>query len=207
MDYENKSKEIKERLDTLKQLTAQLDDQKMVDILVLPNLGAVINMIEFNLFRPLPYVQKASDDSADAGVKTKAEPEITWPHIKPVYEFFLKLLGNASTDKVFLFPVITEEFIANFISLSDSSEEDERTINKDILYQLYLKLVKRRKVIRAEMHNHFYTLIHETHKFNGIAKLLDMYASIISGLVPPLKEEYVYFFNNVIISTSQCSKL
>ena len=49
------------------------------------------------------------------------------------------------------------------------------------------------------MHNHFYTLIHETHKFNGIAKLLDMYASIISGLVPPLKEEYVYFFNNVII--------
>ena len=106
----------------------------MVDILVLPNLEDVINMIEFNLFRPLPYVEKASGDSGDAGSKHIVVPEITWPHIKPIYEFFLKLLGNASTDKVFLFPVITEEFIANFISLSDSSEEDERTINKDILY-------------------------------------------------------------------------
>ena len=45
----------------------------------------------------------------------------------------------------------------------------------------------------------FYTLIHETHKFNGAAELLDILASIISGFAVPLRDEHVIFFKNVII--------
>ena len=111
-----------------------LDDQKMVDIIVLPRLPDVMKMIEFNLFRPLPYFEKPEDNSKDTVVKYVPVKEPTWQYISPIYDFFLKLLGNASADKVFLFPVITDEFIANFINLSDSSEEHERTIMKDILY-------------------------------------------------------------------------
>ena len=49
------------------------------------------------------------------------------------------------------------------------------------------------------MNECFYTLIHETHKFNGAAELLDILASIISGFAVPLRDEHVLFFNNVII--------
>jgi len=42
-------------------------------------------------------------------------------------------------------------------------------------------------------------LIYETCKFNGIAKLLDMYASIISGFAVPLKDEHKEIFNNTMV--------
>jgi serine/threonine-protein phosphatase 2A regulatory subunit B' len=45
----------------------------------------------------------------------------------------------------------------------------------------------------------FYSLIHETYKFNGAAELLDILASIISGFAVPLREEHVIFFKTVII--------
>jgi serine/threonine-protein phosphatase 2A regulatory subunit B' len=60
-------------------------------------------------------------------------------------------------------------------------------------------LVPRRKMIRKAINEAFYELIHESHKFNGAAELLDILASIISGFAVPLREEHVTFFKNVII--------
>lgn len=54
-------------------------------------------------------------------------------------------------------------------------------------------------MIRKSMNEVFFTLIHETHKFNGAAELLDILASIISGFAVPLRDEHVIFFKNVII--------
>ena len=54
-------------------------------------------------------------------------------------------------------------------------------------------------MIRKSMNECFYTLIHETHKFNGAAELLDILASIISGFAVPLRDEHIIFFKNVII--------
>lgn len=54
-------------------------------------------------------------------------------------------------------------------------------------------------MIRKAINECFYTLIHETHKFNGAAELLDILASIISGFAVPLRDEHVIFFKNVII--------
>lgn len=95
--------------------------------------------------------------------------------------------------------MITDEFVYNFINLTDSQELEERTILKEILYKLYVKIVPRRKVIRQAIQEQFLTLIHETHKFNGIEKLLDLYASIISGFVVPLKEEHIEFFTTIVV--------
>jgi|TARA_B110000285_G_scaffold227319_1_gene288454 serine/threonine-protein phosphatase 2A regulatory subunit B' len=49
-------------------------------------------------------------------------------------------------------------------------------------------------MIRKAMNETFYSLIHETHKFNGAAELLDILASIISGFAVPLRDEHVAFF-------------
>lgn len=81
----------------------------------------------------------------------------------------------------------------------DSEESVERDYLKNILHKLYAKLVPRRKMVRKAINECFYTLIHETHKFNGTAELLDIQASIISGFAVPLREEHIVFFKNVII--------
>jgi serine/threonine-protein phosphatase 2A regulatory subunit B' len=54
-------------------------------------------------------------------------------------------------------------------------------------------------MIRKAITDCFFALIHENHKFNGAAELLDILASIISGFAVPLREEHVQFFKNVII--------
>ena len=54
-------------------------------------------------------------------------------------------------------------------------------------------------MIRKAINECFYSLIHEAHKFNGAAELLDILASIISGFAVPLRDEHVIFFKNVII--------
>jgi serine/threonine-protein phosphatase 2A regulatory subunit B' len=47
-------------------------------------------MIEKNIFRPLPILKKASA-SSEGGIMDEDEVmvDVAWPHLQPVYEFFL----------------------------------------------------------------------------------------------------------------------
>lgn len=54
-------------------------------------------------------------------------------------------------------------------------------------------------MIRKAINDTFLTLIHENHKFNGAAELLDILAAIISGFAVPLRDEHVIFFKTIII--------
>lgn len=94
---------------------------------------------------------------------------------------------------------VTPQFVQEFLELFDSEESVERDYLKNILHKLYAKLVPRRKMIRKAINESFFSLIHESHKFNGAAELLDILASIISGFAVPLRDEHVVFFQNVII--------
>ena len=49
-------------------------------------------------------------------------------------------------------------------------------------------------MIRKVINEFLFTLINETHKFNGVAELLNILASIINGFNVPLKDEHVIFF-------------
>ena len=62
-------------------------------------------------------------------------------------------------------------------------------------------------MIRKAINDCFLTLVHETYKFNGVAELLDILASIISGFAVPLREEHVIFFKNVIIPLHKVQNL
>ena len=122
-----------------------------------------------------------------------------WPHLQPVYEFFLQLIVNEGAEVKSLKVHITPSFIQEFLELFDSEEPREREYLKNILHRLYAKLVPRRKMIRKAINDCFYSLIHETFKFNEASELLDILASIISGFAVPLREEHIIFFKNVII--------
>jgi serine/threonine-protein phosphatase 2A regulatory subunit B' len=54
-------------------------------------------------------------------------------------------------------------------------------------------------MIRKAINETFFALIHENHKFNGAAELLDILASIISGFAVPLREEHVGFFKTLLV--------
>ena len=198
-DEDNSISQKTERLRYLSELSDVLANQHNVINLVIPNLGKVMDMIQKNIFRPLPVVKKRGMDE-DMGMNDEeivVDP--SWPHLQPVYEFFLQLIVNDAADVKSLKTYVNSRFIQEFLILFDSEEPKEREYLKNILHRLYAKLVPRRKMIRKAITDSFYTLIHENYKFNGAPELLDILASIISGFAVPLREEHVYFFKTVII--------
>lgn len=167
--------------------------------LIVPNLDDVMNSIERNIFRPLPNIKKSNLGYNETGIEQEEEIDPAWPHLQGIYEFFLQLVINEAVDVKSLKIYVTPAFVQEFLELFDSEESVERDYLKNILHKLYAKLVPRRKMIRKAMNECFYSLIHETHKFNGAAELLDIMASIISGFAVPLREEHIIFFKNCII--------
>ena len=167
--------------------------------LIIPHLDDVMTMIEKNIFRPLPNVKKQNLAFSETGVEQEDDVDPAWPHLQGIYEFFLQLIINEAVEVRSLKVYVTPQFVQEFLELFDSEESVERDYLKNILHKLYAKLVPRRKMIRKAMNECFFALIHETHKFNGAAELLDILASIISGFAVPLRDEHVIFFQNIII--------
>lgn len=198
-DEEKNVAEKNERLKALQELQEMIANPQTMTNVVMPNLEHVINMIKRNIFRPLPVVKK----QGLAGETPVEEEEViidpSWPHLQPVYEFFLQLIINESVDMKSLRSYISHKFIQEFLELFDSEEPKEREYLKNILHRLYAKLVPRRKMIRKAITDTFNALIHENYKFNGTSELQDILASIISGFAVPLREEHVIFFHTIII--------
>jgi len=77
--------------------------------MVIPNLDEVMQMIEKNIFRPLPSVKKNNLNFAETGMDADTEEmDPTWPHIQGVYEFFLQLVISENVEvrslKVYVTP-------------------------------------------------------------------------------------------------------
>jgi serine/threonine-protein phosphatase 2A regulatory subunit B' len=61
MDYNDESRQIKEKSDRqtyLQEFNDYLNDQNCMSTVIIPHLDLVINMIEKNIFRPLPILKK-----------------------------------------------------------------------------------------------------------------------------------------------------
>mmetsp|Transcript_2968 Transcript_2968/g.2557 ORF Transcript_2968/g.2557 Transcript_2968/m.2557 type:complete len:198 (+) Transcript_2968:268-861(+) len=182
----------------LNELSEMLNDGNVTANIIMPNIENIIEMIEKNIFRPLPIVKKQAG-ATETGDEDEVLVDPAWPHLQPVYEFFLQLIVNDAADSKNIKFFVTHTFIQSFLELFDSEEMREREYLKNILHRLYAKIVPRRKLIRKAITDTFYTLIHENYKFNGAAELLDILASIISGFAVPLREEHVNFFKTVIV--------
>jgi len=46
-------------------------------------------MIEKNIFRPLPVLRKSNNPAEIGMEEEELLVDIAWPHMQPVYEFFL----------------------------------------------------------------------------------------------------------------------
>ena len=117
-----------------------LSDQKNVATLIIPNLDEVMQMIEKNIFRPLPNVAKKNLGFSETGIEQEDEVDPAWPHLQGIYEFFLQLVINEAVDVKSLKVYVTPQFVQEFLELFDSEESVERDYLKNILHKLYAKV-------------------------------------------------------------------
>jgi serine/threonine-protein phosphatase 2A regulatory subunit B' len=124
----------------LQDLQQMMNEQKYVTSLIIPNLDEVMQMIERNIFRPLPNIQKKNLGFSETGIEQEDEIDPVWPHIQGVYELFLQLVVNEAVDVKSLKVYITPQFVQEFLELFDSEESFERDYLKNILHKLYAKV-------------------------------------------------------------------
>lgn len=129
-----------ERLNAIQELQQMLQDQKNVQSLIIPNLDEVMQMIEKNIFRPLPNVKKSNLGFSETGIDQEEEMDPAWPHLQGIYEFFLQLVINEAVEVRSLKVYVTPQFVQEFLELFDSEESVERDYLKNILHKLYAKV-------------------------------------------------------------------
>jgi serine/threonine-protein phosphatase 2A regulatory subunit B' len=189
-----------ERLEALQELKDMLNEVKYLNMYFIPHIELVFEMIQKCLFRPLIVVKRQKSESSESG---KEEDEVYrdpgWTHYQGIYEIFLKIVINDSTDVKNLKMLVNVSFIHNLIELLNSEESREREYIKTILHRLYVKIIPRRKIIRKAMSEVFLAMIHEDKKFNGANELLEILSSLISGFAVPLREEHVSFFKTILV--------
>ncbi|XVE63557.1 hypothetical protein DITRI_Ditri07aG0029900 [Diplodiscus trichospermus] len=164
-----------------------------------PAILAMCRMCAVNLFRVLPPNYRSS--VSNGGENDDDEPmfDPAWPHLQIVYDLLLKFITSSCLDAKVAKKYIDHSFILRLLDLLDSEDPRERECLKTILHRVYGKFMVHRPFIRKAISNIFYRFVFETERHNGIAELLEIFGSIISGFALPLKEEHKIFFWRVLI--------
>lgn len=166
----------------------------------------VVKMFATNLFRSIPPPVNPTGDVFDP---EEDEPvlELAWPHLKIVYEFFLRFVESPDFNAHIAKRYIDQLFVLNLLELFDSEDPRERDFLKTTLHRIYGKFLNLRAPIRRSINNVFFHFIYETERHNGIAELLEILGSIINGFALPLKEEHKTFLMRVLIPLHKAKSL
>ncbi|GFP81491.1 serine/threonine protein phosphatase 2a 57 kDa regulatory subunit b' iota isoform [Phtheirospermum japonicum] len=165
-----------------------------------PVILASCKMCSINLFRvfpPNPRSRARSSGENDNDDEPMFDP--AWAHLQIVYDFLLKFATSSSLESKIAKKYINHSFISRIIDLFDSDDPRERDCLKAILHRIYGKFMVHRPFIRKAISNVFYKFVFETEKHNGIAELLEIFGSVITGFALPLKEEHKIFFWKALI--------
>uniref|UniRef100_A0A1D1XNB6 Serine/threonine protein phosphatase 2A regulatory subunit n=1 Tax=Anthurium amnicola TaxID=1678845 RepID=A0A1D1XNB6_9ARAE len=155
-------------------------------------IAACCKMFAVNLFRVFPPNYRSS---SSGGENEEDEPmfDPAWSHLQIVYDLLIKFVASSSLDAKVAKKYVDHWFILRLLELFDSEDPRERDCLKTVLHRLYGKFMVHRPFIRKAVSNIFYRFIFETERHNGIAELLEVLGSVISGFALPLKEEHKMF--------------
>ncbi|KAJ7958716.1 Serine/threonine protein phosphatase 2A regulatory subunit [Quillaja saponaria] len=165
-----------------------------------PAILAMCRMCAINLFRVFPPNYR-SNMSGGGGENDDDEPmfDPSWPHLQIVYDLLLRFITSSCLDAKVAKKYIDHSFILRLLELLDSEDPRERDCLKTILHRVYGKFMVHRPYIRKSINNIFYQFVSESERHNGIAELLEIFGSIISGFALPLKEEHKMFLWRVLV--------
>nr|BAK03510.1 predicted protein [Hordeum vulgare subsp. vulgare] len=167
-------------------------------------IAACSRMLAVNLFRVFPPSYRSGGGSSGGGGGGEGDEDEpmfdpAWCHLQLVYELLLKFIGSSSLDAKIGKKYFDHSFIVRLLNLLDSEDPRERDSLKTILHRIYGKFMVHRPFIRKAVSNIFYHFVFETQRHNGIAELLEVFGSVISGFALPLKEEHKVFLWRVLI--------
>lgn len=163
-----------------------------------PAISAMCKMCAANLFRVFPPKFRSN---CTGGETEDEEPmfDPAWSHLQLVYDLLLRFISNTSLDTKVAKKSIDHSFILRLLDLFDSEDPRERDCLKTILHRIYGKFMVHRPFIRKAVSNIIYRFVFETERHNGIAELLEIFGSVISGFALPLKEEHKMFLWRALI--------
>lgn len=125
--------------------------------------------------------------------------EVAWPHLRMVYEVFLRFIESPDFNTNVAKAYIDQFFVLRLLELFDSEDPRERDYLKTTLHRVYGKFLNLRSFIRRSINNVFFYFVYETERFNGIPELLEILGSIINGFALPLKDEHKLFLTRVLL--------
>lgn len=165
-----------------------------------PAILASCKMCSVNLFRVFPPSSRSSNSNSGEN-DNDDEPTFdpAWSHLQIVYDFLVKFVTSTSLETKVAKKYINHSFIMRVIDLFDSEDPRERDCLKAILHRIYGKFMVHRPFIRKSMSSVFYRFVFEAEKHNGIAELLEIFGSVITGFALPLKEEHKIFLSRALI--------
>ncbi|GKA63392.1 serine/threonine protein phosphatase 2A 57 kDa regulatory subunit B' kappa isoform-like protein [Tanacetum coccineum] len=163
-----------------------------------PAMFAICNMCGNNIFRDFPPKRSSHQPRGETEVD---EPSFdpAWSHLQLVYEILLRFLSQGSLDPKVAKQYINHSFILRLLDLFDTEDPRERDCLKSILHRVYGKFMVHRPFIRMVVSNIIYRFVFETEKHNGIAELLEIFGSVISGFALPLKKEHKMFLLRALV--------
>ncbi|XP_043699329.1 serine/threonine protein phosphatase 2A 57 kDa regulatory subunit B' kappa isoform [Telopea speciosissima] len=163
-----------------------------------PAIAAICKMCAVNLFRVFPPNYRSNFTGGEADDE---EPmfDPAWTHLQIVYDLLLRFVTSTSLDSKVAKKYINHSFILRLLDLFDSEDPRERDCLKTILHRIYGKFMVHRPYVRKAVSNIFYRFVFETDRHNGIAELLEIFGSVISGFALPLKEEHKMFLWRALI--------
>ncbi|KAL2236080.1 serine/threonine protein phosphatase 2A 57 kDa regulatory subunit B' kappa isoform [Sesamum indicum] len=165
-----------------------------------PAILASCKMCSINLFRVFPpHCRSRNTSSGENDNDDEPMFDPAWSHLQIVYDFLLKFVTSTSLEAKVAKKYINHSFILRIIDLFESEDPRERDCLKAILHRIYGKFMVHRPFIRKCISNVFYRFVFEVEKHNGIAELLEIFGSVITGFALPLKEEHKVFLWRALI--------
>ncbi|KAM0018099.1 putative protein phosphatase 2A, regulatory B subunit, B56, armadillo-like helical [Helianthus debilis subsp. tardiflorus] len=197
-DFNDQDKDNVEK-DQKRQVLVEILDYLGSDSVKLsePAMSAICKTCGNNLFREFP--PKYSD--SPRGETEDEDPwfDPAWSHLQLVYDILLRFVSLTSLDPKVAKQYIDHPFLLKLLNLFDSEDPRERDCLKSVLHRIYGKFMVHRSFIRMAVSNIMYQFVYETEKHNGIAELLEIFGSVISGFTLPLKKEHKAFLSRVLI--------
>ncbi|XP_047054920.1 serine/threonine protein phosphatase 2A 57 kDa regulatory subunit B' kappa isoform-like [Lolium rigidum] len=162
-------------------------------------MSACVHMFRVNLFRVFP--PKVRSATVGASETEEDEPffDPSWYHLQVVYELLLRFVTSPFVDPKVARKYVDSSFVSKLLDLFDSDDPRERDCLKTVLHRIYGKFMGNRPFIRKAVSNIFYRFVSEADHHNGIAELLEVFGSVISGFAKPLKEEHKLFLWKALI--------
>ncbi|KAJ3694168.1 hypothetical protein LUZ60_009648 [Juncus effusus] len=202
-DFSDRTRDYSDDKESKRQSLIELTEflSSTTEPLTEPMIIALCRLFSINLFRVFPPKTRPNSINLFLTEIEEDDPvfDPSWFHLQIVYDLLLRFVTSSLIETKIAKKYMDNSFISKLLDLFDSEDPRERECLKTVLHRVYGKFMSHRSFIRKEVSNIFYRFAFETDKHNGIAELLEVFGSVISGFAKPLKEEHKLFLYKALI--------